>query len=89
MTEKKHHSEESFVKQIVNFKHQLFAEASKRCKTIHPSTFEVQICNKYLVLRVEGEYEDGDSVAFKVEVEATGNEIYQRTLSAGMVIEEH
>ena len=89
MTEKKHHSNESFLKQIINFKYQLFAYAVARCKAVHPSTFEVQICDKYLVLRVEGEYEDGDSVAFKVEVEATGDEIYQRTLSAGTIVEEH
>ena len=88
MAEKNHHSKESFVKQIINFKHQLFAEAVTKCKAIHPSTFEVQICNGYLVLRVEGEYKDGESAAFKMEVEATGDEIYQRTLSAGMVIEE-
>lgn len=70
---------------VKDFKKFAKEDAKKKGGCICRGTFEVMINNKYLTLRVECENADGEVYAILQEVEAYGDEIYQRSLSTNAI----
>lgn len=71
-----------FIKQLEEIKKGFLKYAKENSHKVDLDTFEINICTRYLTMRVECEDEDGDCIAFEQEIEVDNfsEEIYQKPL---------
>lgn len=76
-----------FIKDLSKFKKKFIQYAKENSSKIDDESFEFEICNGYLNMRIEAEDEDEDTIVFTQEIYQDYEEgvIYQKTLSAGMI----
>lgn len=70
-----------FIKELEEIKKEFVKNASLFADKIYRNTFEINICNCYLTLRIEGEDKYGDCIVFRQEIEMEQGETYQNHLS--------
>lgn len=71
-----------FIKQLVEIKKNFLKHAKENSHKIDNDTFEINICSRYLTMRIECENKYGDCVVFEQEIEMDNfsDEIYQKPL---------
>lgn len=71
-----------FIKQLVEIKKKFIKHAKENSHKIDNDTFEINICSRYLTMRIECENKYGDCVVFEQEIEMDNfsDEIYQKPL---------
>lgn len=76
-----------FIKDLSKFKKKFIQYAKENSAKIDDDSFEFEICNGYLNMRIEAEDEDEDTIVFTQEIYQDYEEgvIYQKPLSAGMI----
>lgn len=71
-----------FIKQLGGIKKKFLKHAKENSHKIDNDTFEINICSRYLTMRIECENKYGDCVVFEQEIEMDNfsDEIYQKPL---------
>lgn len=71
-----------FIKQLGEIKKKFIKHAKENSHKIDNDTFEINICSRYLTMRIECEDSYGDCVVFEQEIEMDNfsDEIYQKPL---------
>lgn len=71
-----------FIKQLEEIKKNFLKHAKENSHKIDNDTFEINICSRYLTMRIECEDSYGDCVVFEQEIEMDNfsDEIYQKPL---------
>lgn len=71
-----------FIKQLGEIKKNFLKHAKENSHKIDNDTFEINICSRYLTMRIECEDSYGDCVVFEQEIEMDdfSDEIYQKPL---------
>lgn len=71
-----------FIKQLVEIKKKFIKHAKENSHKIDNDTFEINICSRYITMRIECEDSYGDCVVFEQEIEMDdfSDEIYQKPL---------
>lgn len=71
-----------FIRQLGEIKKKFLKHAKENSHKIDNDTFEINICNDYLIMRIECENKYGDCVVFEQEIEMDNfsDEIYQKPL---------
>lgn len=71
-----------FIKQLGEIKKKFLKHAKENSHKIDNDTFEINICTRYLTMRIECEDSYGDCVVFEQEIEMDNfsDEIYQKPL---------
>lgn len=79
----------NFIKHLEKIKKDFLKYAKENSHELDMQTFEIDICNCYLLLRIEGEDSDGDCVVFEQEIEIDNTETYQNKLLPLSIQELH
>ena len=76
-----------FIKDLSKLKKKFIQYAKENSSKIDDESFEIEICNGYLNMRIEAEDEDEDTIVFTQEIyqEYEEGEIYQKPLFTGMI----
>lgn len=76
-----------FIKDLSKLKNNFIQYAEENSSKIDEESFEIEICEGYLNMRIEAEDEDEDTIVFTQEIYQDDEEgvIYQKPLSAGMI----
>ena len=76
-----------FIKDLSKLKNEFIQYAKENSAKIDEESFEIEICNGYLNMRIEAEYEDEDTIVFTQEIYQDYEEgvIYQKPLFTGMI----
>ncbi len=71
-----------FIKQLGEIKKNFLKHAKENSAKVSLKTFEINICSRYLTMRIECEDSYGDCVVFEQEIEMDNfsDEIYQKPL---------
>lgn len=76
-----HSSKKNFIQQLSQFKKEFLKHAKERASEeggyVDEKTFEIEVANRYLTMRVECYNSDDDCFAINGEIEPIGDEIYQ------------
>lgn len=72
--------QKSFISQLKTIQNNFLKYAKENSTEINMSSFEINIANRYLTLRVECEDKYGDCIVFYQEVEMDSGKIYQNDL---------
>ena len=76
-----------FIKDLSKLKKKFIQYAKENSSKIDDESFEIEICNGYLNMRIEAEDEDEDTIVFTQEIYQDYEEcvIYQKPLFTGMI----
>ena len=76
-----------FIKDLSKLKNEFIQYAKENFAKIDEESFEIEICNGYLNMRIEAEDEDEDTIVFTQEIYQDYEEdvIYQKPLYAGII----
>ena len=76
-----------FIKDLSKLKNEFIQYAKENSARIDDESFEIEICNGYLNMRIEAEAEDEDTMVFTQEIYQDYEEgvIYQKPLFTGMI----
>lgn len=76
-----------FIKDLSKFKKKFIQYAKENSAKIDDDSFEFEICNGYLNMRIEAEDEDEDTVVFTQEIspDYSKGAIYQKPLCTDMI----
>lgn len=76
----------NFIKQLTELKKKFLEYAEENSVKVVRSTFEIDICNYYLTMRVECDDEYGDCIVFTQEIEMDStNDTYQKPIYGNMI----
>ena len=76
-----------FIKDLSKLKNEFIQYAKENSAKIDEESFEIEICNGYLNMRIEAEDEYEDTIVFTQEIYQDYEEgaIYQKPLFTGMI----
>ena len=76
-----------FIKDLSKLKNEFIQYAKENSAKIDDESFEIEICNGYLNMRIEAEDEYEDTIVFTQEIYQDYEEgvIYQKPLFTGMI----
>ena len=76
-----------FIKDLSKLKNEFIQYAKENSARIDDESFEIEICNGYLNMRIEAEDEYEDTIVFTQEIYQDYEEgvIYQKPLFTGMI----
>ena len=76
-----------FIKDLSKLKKKFIKYANENSAKIDEESFEIEICNGYLNMRIEAEDEDEDTIVFTQEIyqDYGKGAIYQKPLFTGMI----
>ena len=76
-----------FIKDLSKLKNEFIQYAKENSANIDDESFEIEICNGYLNMRIEAEDEYEDTIVFTQEIYQDYEEgvIYQKPLFTGMI----
>ena len=79
-----------FIKQLARLKKEFLKYAEDNSAKVDEDTFEVQMCEYFLLFRVEAEDENEDTIVFTQEIETDStSDIYQKPIYGNYIhIEE-
>lgn len=66
---------QNFIKQLKAIEKKFMAEVNDSGYTPNKESYSIDICNRYLSMRIECEDEYGDTVIVAQEIEQSGNDI--------------
>ncbi len=70
-----------FIKQLARLKKEFLKYAENNSAKVDEDTFEVEMCEYFLLFRVEAEDEDEDTIVFTQEIETDRtDDIYQKPI---------
>ena len=76
----------NFIKQLTELKKKFLEYAKDNSAKVNKETFEIDICQYYLTMRVEcdDEYDDGIVFTQEIEMDST-NDTYQKPIYGNMI----
>ena len=78
-----------FIKQLARLKKEFLKYAEDNSAKVDENTFEVQMCEYFLLFRVEAEDEDEDTLVFTQEIETDStDDIYQKPIYGNCIHRE-
>ena len=76
----------NFIKQLTELKKEFLEYAKEKSAKVNKETFEIDICEYYLTMRVECDDEYGDCIVFTQEIEMDStNDTYQTPIYGNMI----
>lgn len=76
----------NFIKQLTELKKNFLEYAKDNSAKVNKETFEIDICEYYLTMRVECDDEYGDCIVFTQEIEMDStNDTYQKPIYGNMI----